>query len=403
MKNAFTPADILLPADRNFQDWAVIACDQFSSEREYWDRVSQRVKDRPSTLHLIVPEAYLEGISMVEASVSRNQKMQEYLDQNILSPLADSYVYVERSITGGLVRRGIVGKLDLEAYDYRPGTATPARASEKTVVDRLPPRISVRRDAALEMPHVLVLIDDAERAVVEPLTKKKESLQKVYDFDLMEEGGHITGFAVSGEEAKRVTQAIDALGERDVQFVIGDGNHSLAAAKDTWREIKKNLSEEEQENHPARFALVEICNVYDEGIVFEPIHRIVFDCDPEKVLKALEEKAFSPDGRKLTYLADGKEGSVTIRNESLGSLIAAVQEVLDEVESQGSAVDYIHDDAALKKLAEKKGTFALFLPKMEKSDLFRTVETSGIFPKKSFSIGHARDKRYYLECRKIKK
>ncbi|MBR3836601.1 MAG: DUF1015 domain-containing protein [Clostridia bacterium] len=402
MKNAFTPAQILLPANGDFERWAVIACDQFSSEKDYWDRVGERVGKNPSTLHMIVPEAYLEGISMEEASKSRNDTMARYLNEDVLVAIDEAFVYVEREITGGGIRRGIVGKIDLEAYDYLPGTETPARASEKTVVDRLPPRIQVRRGAALEMPHVLVLIDDEKRRVVESLTEEKESLEKIYDFDLMEEGGHIAGYAVKGTRAQKLVKEIDALAERNVQFVIGDGNHSLAAAKDTWRQLKKDLTPEEQENHPARFALVEVCNVYDEGIVFEPIHRIVFRCDPHHVLSLLQEKAYDPNGRELKYLAGGKEGVVRVRNESLGALIASVQRVLDELESEGCVVDYIHDDKALEKLAETENSFALFLPKMKKQDLFCTVESSGIFPKKSFSIGHARDKRYYLECRKIK-
>ncbi|MBR2615697.1 MAG: DUF1015 domain-containing protein [Clostridia bacterium] len=403
MKNVFTPAEILLPANQNFRDWAVIACDQFSSEREYWDRVSETVGDKNSTLHMIVPEAYLEGISMEEASLARNETMNAYLSGGVFSELKNAFVYVEREITGGLIRRGIVGKLDLEAYDYLPNTSPCARASERTVVDRLPPRIRVRRGASLEMPHVLVLIDDEKREIVEGLTAKRDRLTPVYDFDLMEGGGHIRGYAVEGKDAEEVVSRIDALGAREVQLVIGDGNHSLAAAKDTWREIKKTLSEEEILSHPARFALVEVCNVYDEGIVFEPIHRIVFDCDPARVLEALEREAGDPAGRPLTYLAEGKSGTVTIRNESLGALIGAVQGVLDRFEAEGCIVDYIHDDASLRKLSEKEGSFALFLPKMEKADLFCTVEKSGVFPKKSFSIGHARDKRYYLECRKIVK
>ena len=402
MKNVFTPADILLPKNGDFENWAVIACDQFSSEKEYWDRVATRVKDIPSTYHMIVPEAYLEGISMEEASVSRNKTMAEYLEKEIFSEARESYVYVERHITGGLIRRGIVGKIDLEAYDYLAGTKTPARASEKTVVDRLPPRIRVRRGASLEMPHVLVLIDDPEGTVVEPLSAKKEQLTSLYDFDLMEDGGRISGYAVTDSDAKAVSNAIDALGAREVQFVIGDGNHSLAAAKDIWREVKKELSSEEQRNHPARFALVEVCNVYDTGIVFEPIHRIVFDCDAEDVLHTLETEAGDPEGRELFYIANGREGKVRLRCESLGGLIASVQSVLDVYEKKGCTVDYIHDDLALKNLAKKENSFALFLPPMAKSDLFRTVELSGVFPKKSFSICHSRDNREYLECRKIK-
>lgn len=402
MKQNFLPADILLPK-KDPEIWAVIACDQFSSERDYWDRVAERVGDSPSTLYMVVPEVYLDGISMEEASLSRNQKMNEYVNGDVFRELDNSFIYVEREITGGIVRRGLVGKIDLEAYDYLPGTAPAARASEKTVVDRLPPRIRVRRGACLEMPHVLVLIDDEKETVIEPLTKIKDSLETVYDFDLMEDGGKIRGYRVSGEQAKKTIEAIDTLGSRDVQFVIGDGNHSLAAAKDCWREIKKTLSEEESLTHPARYALVELCNVYDEGIVFEPIHRIVFDCDPEKVLAELHREAGSDDGRDLEVIANGKRDILRVKNESLGALIAAVQKVLDRVHDAGEGVvDYIHDEKALLKLSEKENSLAIFLPKMNKSDLFKTVERSGVFPKKSFSIGHARDKRYYLECRKIK-
>ena len=402
MKNAFTPAKILLPKN-NPETWSVIACDQFSSEREYWDRVTETVGDRPSTLNMVVPEAYLGSISMEEASLSRNEKMAQYLSEDVFTEYDNALIYVEREITGGKIRRGIIGKLDLEAYDYLAGVNPPARASEKTVVDRLPPRIKVRSGACLEMPHILVLIDDEKREAIEPLTEKKESFEKVYDFDLMENGGHIRGFKLSEEEAQRVVEAMDALGQREVQFVIGDGNHSLAAAKDCWREIKKTLTPEEIENHPARFALVEICNVYDEGIEFEPIHRIVFNCDPEAVLADLTARAGDADGRELETIANGKRGSIKIVNSSLGGLIGAIQKILDEWENEkGVTVDYIHDEKALEELAKQPNSLAIFLPAMDKSDLFTTVEKDGVFPKKSFSIGHARDKRYYLECRKIK-
>jgi uncharacterized protein (DUF1015 family) len=402
MKNAFTPAKILLPKN-NPETWSVIACDQFSSEREYWDRVTETVGDRPSTLNMVVPEAYLGSISMEEASLSRNEKMAQYLSEDVFTEYDNALIYVEREITGGKIRRGIIGKLDLEAYDYLAGVNPPARASEKTVVDRLPPRIKVRSGACLEMPHILVLIDDEKREAIEPLTEKKASFEKVYDFDLMENGGHIRGFKLSEEEAQRVVEAMDALGQREVQFVIGDGNHSLAAAKDCWREIKKTLTPEEIENHPARFALVEICNVYDEGIEFEPIHRIVFNCDPEAVLADLTARAGDADGRELETIANGKRGSIKIVNSSLGGLIGAIQKILDEWENEkGVTVDYIHDEKALEELAKQPNSLAIFLPAMDKSDLFTTVEKDGVFPKKSFSIGHARDKRYYLECRKIK-
>ncbi len=402
MKSVFSPANILLPKE-NFETWSVIACDQFSSEKSYWDRVSEKVGSFPSTLNMVVPEAYLGSVSMEEASLSRNEKMEEYLDGDVFSLVENSFVYVEREITGGKCRRGIVGKIDLEAYDYISGTTPAARASEKTVVDRLPPRIKVRSGASLEMPHILVLIDDEKRQAIEPLTEKKASFEKLYDFSLMENGGRICGWRVSDEEAEKVMAEMDRLAERDVQFVIGDGNHSLAAAKDIWREVKKTLSQEEMEDHPSRFALVEVCNVYDEGIEFEPIHRIVFHCDPEKVLAELEKEAGDEKGRELLVIANGKRISIRVKNPSLGGLIASVQKVLDRFENEeGCTVDYIHDESALEELAKKENSLAIFLPSMDKSDLFCTVEKEGVFPKKSFSIGHARDKRYYLECRKIK-
>lgn len=402
MKGVFTPADILLPQGEDFERWSVIACDQFSSEKEYWDRVTERVGDRPSTLHMVLPEAYLDTVKTEEASEARNRTMKAYLQSGIFRMYENAYIYVEREVSGGRCRRGIVGKLDLEAYDYAPDTAAPVRASEKTVVNRLPPRIQVRRAAALEIPHVLLLANDAQRSVVEPLTEKKSAFGVAYDFDLMEGGGHLTGYVVRGAEADRVTRAIDLLGEKEVQLVVGDGNHSLAAAKACWDELKKTLSEEERQTHPARYALTELCNVYDEGIVFEPIHRIVFGGDAAEVLARLQKEAGDESGRELAYFTDGKSGSIRIKNESLGSFIGAVQQTLDVYEQTTAAtVDYIHDEKALLKLAKQKGSLALFMPPMDKSDLFQTVEHDGVFPKKSFSIGHAADKRYYTECRKL--
>ncbi len=403
MKNTFTPATVLLPESGNFTPWSVIACDQFSSEKDYWERVKKKVGDQPSTLNMIIPEAYLGELSMESAAPSRAEAMDRYLSEGVFAARENAFVYVERVLSDGGIRRGIVGKLDLEAYDYRPDTMPPARASERTVVERLPCRIRVREIASLEMPHVLVLIDDPDRSVIEPLTEQKSTLPLAYDFELMEGGGRIEGRWVEGAAADAVVCAVDELGKREVQFVIGDGNHSLAAAKDLWRRLREDLSEEERQVHPARWALVEVCNVYDEGIAFEPIHRIVFHTDPEAVLARLEAEAGDADGKSLAWLYHGKRGEIRLKYESLGAFIGAIQKVLDEVEKEGlGTVDYIHDDKALIALAEEENSLALFLPSMEKNDLFATVEKSGVFPKKSFSIGHARDKRYYTECRRIK-
>lgn len=399
-KNAcFLPTDILIPADCDMTDWSVVACDQFSSEREYWDRVFARTQGKKSTAHMIIPEAYL-GDADAPTPQECNAVMREYLAGDTFKTAAESFVYVERQTSDGL-RRGLVGVIDLDKYEYTPGTSAPIRASEKTVVERLPPRIAVRRAAPIELPHVMVLIDDAACSVIEPLADKKDRLEKVYDFELMENGGRIAGWRVAGEDAEAVLNAFGAMSDRPVQIVIGDGNHSLAAAKACWDEIKTGLTEEQRENHPARFALAEANNVYDAGIVFEPIHRVVFGTNPEELLAALEEKQAGGEF-ELEVSYGGKSTKVSVSGASLGGMIKNLQDFLEEyISGSGSVIDYIHDDDAAQRMSEAKDNIAFFMPKMEKEDLFKTVITDGVFPKKSFSIGHARDKRYYLECRKI--
>lgn len=400
-KDIFLPSDILIPAEADFRKWSVIACDQFSSEREYWDRVYDRVGDAPSSLHMIIPEAYLGEIDQEKAARERNDVMRGYLDRGIFKTIENSYIYVEREITGGIIRRGLVGALDLEAYDYTPGTQSHVRASEKTVEARLPARISVRKEAPLELPHIMIFIDDKERKTVEPLTEAKESLSKLYDFELMENGGHIAGWRVCGEFAERVKKAM-ACEDGKVKIVIGDGNHSLAAAKKSWDMIKEGLSPDQRENHPARYALAELNNIYDEGIVFEPIHRVVFNVEPEKLILEAK-KRFAGSGRSIKCVYGGKTDEIQVPCPDFGEMIGGLQSFLEEyTEQNGGYVDYIHDDASAEKLAAADGNIAFMLPCMEREELFKTVEKGAVFPKKSFSVGCARDKRYYLECRKIK-
>ena len=401
---AFKPTDILLPVTGDMTDWSVIACDQFTSEREYWDRVEKRCADKLSTYHMILPEAYLGTVSPLDMAERANAAMRGLLEMDVFETLHDSYVYVERHVTGG-VRRGLVGALDLDAYDYAPRSASPVRASERTVADRLPPRMKIRENAPLELPHIMVLIDDPELSVVEPLHARTHALRKLYDFDLMEGGGHITGWQVSGEEAARVDSAFAKLAERDVQIVIGDGNHSLAAAKELWNRTKAHLTPEEAARHPARYALVELNNVYDPAIVFEPIHRVVFGVDTEKLLELMRQKLEIPDGRPIEYVIGGeKRGKLHLRGRSFGGMIELLQSFIEEYAALVGAgeVDYIHDEASLIRLTQEPDTVGFLLPAMDKAELFKTVAADGVFPKKSFSIGHARDKRYYLECRKIK-
>ncbi|MGM9522489.1 MAG: DUF1015 domain-containing protein [Oscillospiraceae bacterium] len=402
-KSAFVPADILIPAGADMEDWSVIACDQFTSERDYWNSVRERTVGKLSTYHMILPEAYLNDAPIMDMAAGVNSVMESYLSAGVFETIKQSFIYVERTVTGG-VRRGLVGALDLEAYDFSINSGSPVRASEKTVVERLPARMLIRESAPLELPHAMVLIDDREKCVVEPLKKRVSSMRKLYDFELMEGGGHIRGYQVSGETAAEVMTALERLAQSDVQIVIGDGNHSLAAAKELWEKIKQSLAPEQIAAHPARFALVELNNVYDPGVHFEPIHRIVFNTTPDKLLEVMNEKLTCPDGHEVEYVVSGrKAGKLRIRGKSFGSMIEQLQSFLEEYAavSDGS-IDYIHDEEAVLRLTEEQGSIGFLLPVMDKEELFSTVIADGVFPKKSFSIGHARDKRYYLECRKIK-
>ncbi|NLA87179.1 MAG: DUF1015 domain-containing protein [Clostridiales bacterium] len=289
-KNTFLPADILLPHGVNMTKWSVIACDQFSSERDYWTRVGECVGSAPSTLELIVPEVYLGEVGTAQSGAEIAAVMRDYLQSGLFQMYADAYIYLERTISDGRVRRGLIGKLDLESYDYTPDTKAPVRASEKTIVSRLPARIDVRRRAPLELPHIMALIDDRDCRVIEPLSEKTAGLGKVYDFELMEGGGSVKGWRVTGGAADEVKEGFLCLCDKsDVQIIIGDGNHSLAAAKAYWDEIKGGVNEEERHTHPARFALVELNNVYDSAIDFEAIHRVVFNVDTQALIQALKK------------------------------------------------------------------------------------------------------------------
>ena len=398
-KNIFQPADILIPKTPDFESWSVIACDQYSSDKEYWMRVEDKTREKPSTFHMIVPEAFLDNISMPEASRSKHEIMEKYWNSGMFATLPNSFVYVEREVTGGFVRHGIVGVIDLEAYEYTPGNSALIRASENTVVDRLPPRIAVRSSALLELPHIMVLLDDAEKSVIEPISEHKNELEPLYDFELMENGGRLKGWQVSGEAAEKVMSAINAI-EKPFLLVIGDGNHSLAAAKCCWENIKKETG---LDTHPARYALVEMNNVYDEGIVFEPIHRVIFGTNIEKFVCALKEKIAGKSGWRLEYRAKDSSGAFCVEAENVGNLIDKVQKFVEAyISENGGTVDYIHDLSAVSEFTTKSDTVGILMPPMDKSELFKTVAENGVFPKKSFSIGHAKDKRYYLECRKIR-
>lgn len=412
--NVFLPADILLPKTDRMQLWSVIACDQFTSDADYWARVRKNVESAPSTLNLILPEAELGAPDEAERVHKINETMRSYLNEGLFSCFPSSYVYVERTLENGSIRRGIVGMVDLESYSFDKKSDSAIRATEATVVERIPPRMRVRRDAPLELPHILLLCDDEKRSLIEPLTDRKGEFQKLYDFDLMEGGGHISGWLVSGSEADAFDKRLAVYTAQSASrypglkgtppiFVAGDGNHSLATAKSCYEELKRMHPGEDLSGHPARYALVELENIHDDALVFEPIHRIVTGIDPEALLNELVSDCCADDGYPIRWYADGKSGSLSLDRKRGELAVAVLQNFLDRYLSEREGeIDYIHDDDALMALSARKSTVGFLLPAMEKSQLFRGVIAGGSLPRKTFSMGHAREKRYYLEARKIR-
>lgn len=430
----FTPADILLPDVDSMEKWAVIACDQFSSQPEYWKEVREYVGDAPSTLHMILPEAELGTEDEKEKIQKINQNMKDYIEQGVFKEYPDSFVYIERTLQNGNVRKGLIGMVDLEAYSYEAGSDSAIRATEKTVLERIPPRMRIREGAVLEFPHVQILCDDVEKTLIEPIGKMKSELTKLYEFDLMKDGGHIAGWLVQGDvkdgfelrlhayEHSLEDKYIDVEGV-PMTFAMGDGNHSLATAKACYEELKKNSPKKNYSNHPARYALVELENIHSSALEFEPIHRILTDVDPEDVLARLaaecgigengisaaeQESDVAIDGsvkmHKIEWYSGEKSGTAYLDAGKSSLAVGVLQPFLDEyLKEHGGEIDYIHGDAVLKDLAKKEQSIGFILPAMEKSQLFRGVMENGVLPRKTFSMGHAYDKRYYLEGRRLDK
>ncbi len=404
MHNCFHAADILIPQGISMKKWACVACDQFSSQPEYWDRVSDFVGDAPSTLHMIIPEAYLRRDGAAERLPKIHGAMEQYLAQGLFKVCRRSFVYLERTMQSGAVRRGLVGQVDLEDYDFTPGCGARIRATEGTVLERIPPRQRLLEGAKLECPHVLLLCDDRKDAI---LTAAKEARsEKLYDFDLMEDGGHITGWAVSGLGVGLVNGAVSDYiqavtaeqgAANAMAFAVGDGNHSLAAAKACWEDLKKSLSGDDLLHHPARYALVELENIHDPAIAFEPIHRVLSGVDPGDFLSALDGISVR-DGYPIAAVTSEGEKTVYLSREESPLAIAILQPFLDRYTAeQGGAMDYIHGEDVVRDLARKPDAVGLILPGMEKSSLFPGVLQGGVLPRKTFSMGEAREKRYYLE------
>jgi hypothetical protein len=383
--------------------WSVVACDQYTSEPEYWDETERIVGNAPSTLRLTLPEIYLEdGFEGRIGGI--NAAMGDYLDKGLFAEFPDSFVYLERELPGGGIRRGLIGMLDLDAYDYAPGSQALARATEGTVVDRLPPRVKIRENAPLELPHVMVLIDDPGRAVIEPLEARKDSLEKLYGFTLMQNGGHAAGYRVTGDLAVKAGEALGALTAKNgFLYAIGDGNHSLASAKSFYERLKKTMTAGEAAAHPARYALCELVNIYDRSLTFEPIHRVLFGADMAALQEALiKDGRFSAESGACWFELIGEGGRCKLYTGTAPS-VGPLQDFLDKyIDITGAKIDYIHGDDVTVRLGSAPGNVGILLPTIPKDDFFGSIARGGVFPRKTFSMGEAHEKRYYLECRKIR-
>ena len=419
MKRYFYPADIYLPDfDRvDGNKWAVVACDQFTSQRDYWRTARAYVDGTPSTLDLMLPEAYLDRAE--EAVPLINGRMQAYLD-SVLIRHENTMVYLERTQSDGRVRRGIVGAIDLEDYDYAKGASTLIRATEGTVLSRIPPRVAIRRGAAIEMPHIMILIDDPDRTVIEPVASASESYPIAYDFDLMAGGGHVKGRFLNSAAIGAVNEALGALATEAAMkekygveaepllFAMGDGNHSLATAKALYEEIKAELGAEAAKNHPARYALCEIVNLHDEALEFEPIYRILFGVDAAafhaEFAAHLASLSGSAASQQFELYYGGKSYDLIAASPEAQLAVGTAQEFLDAyvVRHPEVEIDYIHGADTVRALASREDSVAILFDGMGKDMLFKTVICDGALPRKTFSMGHAEDKRYYVECRKIR-
>ncbi len=428
----FTPADILLPdfPKTDGLRWSCVACDQYTSEPEYWASADALVGDAPSTLRLILPEVYLSE------TAARKPRVLAAMDAYLVSVLVahpGSMILVERTLGEGSTRLGLVGAVDLMAYDYKRGAQTLVRATEATVAERIPARTTIRRDAPIELPHAMLLIDDRARSVIEPIAARRDTLAVAYDHDLMQGGGHIKGYFLSDGDMTAVENALAALitpeamaerygkeGLAPLLFAVGDGNHSLAAAKTCFEEIRAAIGDEAAARHPARYALCEVVNLYDESLVFEPIYRVVFGVDPAHLLAAFETHVeglhgdAAPQtvewihGTQESESCDGVvcRGTVTVPTPVNALAVGTVQEFLDaymEFEApDGATVDYIHGEDTARRLASRPDAVGFLFDGMHKEELFSTVISDGALPRKTFSMGHAADKRFYTEARRIR-
>ncbi len=439
-KLALQVPTILLPKEGvDLSRWAVIACDQYTSEPEYWETVDRLTAGQPSTLRLVFPEVYLEDDGGDARIADINTCMDQYLADEVLTAQDQGFLLVDRKTSHAPSRKGLVVALDLEAYDYRPGSKTMIRTTEGTIVDRLPPRIRVRENAAVELPHIMVLIDDPEQTVIEPLFEA--GLEQAYDFELMQKGGHLRGWNVTQQGLlDQIGTALERLAEKErfqnryevdddevMLYAMGDGNHSFATAKAIWEGLKSEASDPATVmDHPARYALVELVNVHDPGLEFEAIHRVIFDVDVDDLLNKADDyyrqqgtpcriewyddfnaanaaAEVSGTAHAVPFVATGRFGLLKIDAPTLTLEVATLQNFLDNyLQSRPEArIDYIHGDDAVTRLGSQQGSIGFYLPSISKHDLFRTIVRDGALPRKTFSMGEADEKRFYLEARRI--
>ena len=416
MKNILKKTNILLPNKNiDLEKWTVIACDQYTSDKNYWNNVEDFVSTSPSTLRLTLPEIYLEEDTFKRIN-NINNTMLEYLNNNIFTEYKDTMFYIERTLSNNKIRKGIITAIDLEEYDFKEGSNSLIRATEKTIIERIPPRVKIRENASLELPHIMLLIDDQEKDIIENINTS--NLDKLYDFELMNNSGHIKGYKLDEEEINKINLKLEKYLDKEtfnkkyntnnkdvLLFAVGDGNHSLATAKTCYENLKQTMTKEEYLNHPSRYALVEIVNLHSNSLEFEPIHRVVFNVDINDILTKLNnyyEITETGEGQAFKIITKDEEKILYIKNPKSNLSVGSIQIFLDEyLKDKTSKIDYIHEEEAVKKLITENNIGFIF-DTIDKNELFKTVILDGSLPRKTFSMGISNDKRFYLESRKIK-
>ena len=426
---------LLMPREGiDLSKWAVIACDQYTSQPDYWNNADSIVGDAPSALRLTLPEVYLEQPDVKERTAKIQDAMLRYQQDGTLTEYEPGMMLVERTTKSG-TRRGVVLSVDLEAYDYQAGSQSLIRPTEKTVVERIPPRLAVREGASLELPHIMLLIDDSDRKVIEPLFADKDAFRKAYDTDLMLNGGHLSGwFVPEGKETAALIERLNGLADPEtfnkkygltgehavLPYAVGDGNHSMATAKANWERIKQDLSEEERQDHPARFVLAEVVNIHDDSLEIEGIHRVLFHIHPREVFQAADDffrlhggmaycgdpkSAPSTNVQSFPCMFHGEQVTLCVVDSPWALPVATLQNFLDDFleKNPKSHIDYIHGADVVRELSQDARNMGFLLPDPAKEDLFRGVILDGVLPRKTFSMGEAQEKRYYMEARKIVK